>query len=111
MGYHSEVAIELPKKHYDAFIELLKNEAPDAVEDFISNTFENKNDRLIHFESIKWDDYYKEVALWRKFKKMIDYDEYKFIELGENDNDSQSEGGYNGNFRICINRHICFNNQ
>ena len=42
MGYHSEVAIELPKKHYDAFMELLKNEAPNAVEDFISNTIEDE---------------------------------------------------------------------
>jgi hypothetical protein len=106
MGYRSDVALELTKEKNDLFRALYAAKFPEDIA-FLYEHVENENeDGTLYFWScLKWYDSFPEVSFIQSFLDTINYEDYAFIRIGEEEDDNQHRG--DGDiFGLFINRRI-----
>lgn len=106
MGYRSDVALELTKETNDLFQALYTHEFPEDIE-FLSNNIQRETDEatLYYWSDVKWYDSYPEVGFIGNFISELCEDDYKFVRIGEEYDDSET-GGYSEEFNVYIERSI-----
>lgn len=105
MGYRSEVGIIFKKetsKEFKKFKEKVKSF------NIFDDVCETKNDIFFHATYIKWYDDYDEVKHITSFMNNLDAENYKFIRLGEDDNDVECIGYYCGDIDLNYIRKLNF---
>lgn len=107
MGYCSEVAFAIKPEKYSSFIECIP-ENTEAIKDLIQRgtVYHKEYGILIHWKSIEW--HGKIVDKFMHSLNTVDWDSYKFFELGEDVYDNPTiEGGWDENpFDLCISRSL-----
>ncbi len=91
MGYRSDVALAI---RASAAREILAD--PDSAQ-VLSEADKNLSDDgalLFHWEEIRWDSYDKETGALMGLLADLDYDDFLFIRLGEDDEDTEILGGW-----------------
>ena len=90
MGYRSDVSLTIEKPDFDKLLEQVQ-----SSNDNIKWMF-NTAKKLIHgqlvtlyWEWVKWYEEFEEVEFFEKFYQKLDH--YKFIRLGEDDNDNYED--------------------
>ena len=106
MGYRSHVMLELAKEQNDIFQALYMSKFPDDAE-WLFNCIENYDDEatLYNFDFIKWYDTYPEVAFVEHFLDTIGHEEYHFLRVGEEPDDT-SECGDSDYYGLYIRREV-----
>ena len=106
MGYRSEVSLELKKETNDLFQALYAQKFPEDIE-FLSSSIEKETDKatLYFWDHIKWYDTYPEVSFITKFISELDENDYRFVRLGEEYEDNETDG-YSEEFNLNIQRSI-----
>lgn len=84
MGYRSEVAIAIDKKHSESFLSMLEID-PDE-------TIQTSRGVVVTFSCIKWYEEYEYIDLIMNFLKKLDDNEYGFVRLGEDLDDVEVLG-------------------
>ncbi len=105
MGYHSEVALTISSKCVEALenkINNCQNTAKSALCTLLENADEkgiddSTGDKFWYWNWIKWYHDYPEICMLEEFMSSLDYDEYLFIRLGEDMNDTEIYGSYYDN--------------
>jgi len=102
MGYRSQISLELKKEANDLFQALYAQEFPEDIE-FLSSSIEKETDKatLYFWDSIKWHDSYPEISFITKFISELDKDDYRFVRLGEKEDDNETDG-YSEEFNLNI---------
>ena len=115
MGYRSEVAIGLTDnasrlleaiaKHDQDLRELCEGSEGTIV--FNDDCPDPATDRggVLYWDYVKWDDFYPDVGAIEEFLAILQDEQYRFVRLGENTDDSE-ERGYYHDCEIYINRSI-----
>lgn len=103
MGYYSEVAIKCEEKAYQALKEACKNAGPDGI-------YKDGNYFIFYWDWTKWYDFYDDIAAIENIMDELDQLEevgygYKFLRLGENDNDVEHREN-NGGIELWMLRKI-----
>ena len=93
MGYRSHVMLELKKEQNDIFQALYMSKFPDDAE-WLFSCIENYDDQatLYNFDYIKWYEGYPEVAFVEHFLNTIDFEQYHFVRVGEEPDDTEEDG-------------------
>jgi len=106
MGYRSEVTLVLTRNGLSA----LYNKIPDAMRKITeyADKFVRRDDVfLLCWGHIKWYDSYDEINAVEKALRGLDNDDYHFLRIGEDNDDTEEKGGYWDNpFDTYISRSI-----
>lgn len=107
MGYRSQVVIALTKHAKDKLVVSFLRNGVTNTEDFTRYLEAEDDDGnvLFHWDWVKWYDGYPEVALWTNFLDELEWDDYRFVRLGEESNDNEDCGSLEA-FNINIIRSI-----
>ena len=114
MGYRSTVALCLTEKGYDSIIEALgyeEEKRQKEVEDLFNTADERylhtpTNHRLFVWKGIKWYEYYSDINFVINEIRELDYEDYRFVRIGEDSDDVEVSGFFTENpfnFDITIN--------
>ena len=106
MGYRSHVMLELAKEQNDIFQALYMSKFPDDAE-WLFKCIENYDDEatLYNFDYIKWYDTYPEVSFIEHFLNTIEDEQYHFVRVGEEADDT-SECGISDYYNLYIRREV-----
>lgn len=104
MGYYSDVALCLTAKGMEnlavALAQAQQNEPENftAVKDFIGGIPDRKDQdsgaAAFLWEGLKWYSEFEDVAFVEKFIAGLEYADYYFIRVGEDDDDTEVKGGF-----------------
>ncbi len=102
VGYHSDVALTLSSKCVEALeikIKNSRNSYKSALCSLLEKADEkgidkSTGDKCWHWNWIKWYHDYPEICMLEEFISSLDYDEYLFIKIGEDMNDTDVYGSY-----------------
>lgn len=106
MGYRSDVSLTIEKPDFDKLLEEIN-----SSDHYVKQMF-NSAKKLVcgsfvtlYWEWVKWYEEFEEVEFFEKFYQKLDH--YKFIRLGENEEDNYED--YRGDYIDCANmeRSIC----
>lgn len=99
MGYYNDVVLSIAPEATDSFYPLLSSDQ--ALYDLVmkgSLSFAiskfRKGDILIEWHEIKWGDRYPEVAKLIKWISSLPEEHYRFVRVGEDNNDIEENGDY-----------------
>ncbi len=102
MGYHSDVALTLSSKCVESLERKINNSqncSKSALCTLLENadkkgTDDRTGDKYWYWNCIKWYNDYPEIYMLEEFMSSLDYDEYLFIRIGEDMNDTDVYGSY-----------------
>jgi len=98
MAYRSEVAVAIKKDYYEMFLNGKTEKSKRLISDLISYgiTTEHEDGVLIHWSSIKW---YNDADVFEFMKslKAIGEDNYYFVEIGQDFDDTNFYGFWSDN--------------
>lgn len=113
MGYYSDTTIVMTKELAAAFEDAVDHcpaEDKPVVEEFVRAMAEirtsGNGDRVYSWTDVKWYPSYPEISFIETFLDNADWD-YKFMRLGEDDDDVEVRGCYEGVLYPYISRNIC----
>lgn len=93
MGYRSDIAFVVKRS---AFADMWRQDA-DAmtkVTDYASTILKKDDSVLVLWNSVKWYDSYDEIGNFERLVSNLDNEDYYFLRLGENNDDTEELGGY-----------------
>ena len=104
MGYYSSVALALDRQGREALKEELKalprNETSRNIRQFIISADYHrtaKGAEVFLWKDIKWyvnDEHFEHVNFLFDFMKSLDLEHYRFLRIGEYDDDNEREGNF-----------------
>lgn len=106
MGYRSDVSLTIEKPDFDKLLEEINSSDNYAKQMFnLAKKHICGNFVTLYWEWVKWYEDFEEVIFFEKFYQKLDH--YKFIRLGENEEDNYED--YRGDYIDCTNmeRSIC----
>lgn len=98
MGYRSEVSLTIEKPDFEKLLKEIN-----LADHYTKQLFNNAqkivcgNFVTLHWEWVKWYEDFEEVVFFEKFYQKLDH--YKFIRLGENDEDNYED--FRGDYIDC----------
>ena len=119
MGYRSDVGLCLTdtgKKILDARLAELDagSDSTQHIHELLNAPREKREDQESGavawlWEHLKWYANYKDVAFFENLLRDLDYDDYYFIRVGEDNDDTEVHGGFWDNpLGMCLVRGIAF---
>ena len=110
MGYRSQIAVAIKQEVYQNFLKGKNEGDNEKIISLIQSTDKMSNlhgDILLYWESIKWYPGYPDVDAFMLSLNSLNHEDYYFIELGEDVEDTTIQGSWWDNpFELTINRSI-----
>ena len=100
MGYRSQVALALKKETYHKHEKTLAPHLKDC-----DNIHQTEGAYYFYWNDVKWYESYEDVKTITKVIDNLDWEEYAFIRVGDDDDDVLYEGDHI-NFEIYVSRSI-----
>jgi hypothetical protein len=111
MGYRSEVAVVIKKEVYETFVNGLSEEDKKNIGELLQDAEKHENEYavLLRWQDIKWYLDYNDVGAFMKSLENLDEDDYLFVRIGDDMDDTQTCGyWWDNTFDVSINRSIYF---
>jgi len=93
MGYRSDIAFAVKRS---AFADMWRMDAATMTEvtGYASSIVKKDDAVLVLWSDIKWYDSYDEISKFQRLITDLESDDYHFLRLGENNDDTEELGGY-----------------
>ena len=106
MGYRSDITVALTKEVIMKQL-ILPNEGYTNLVEYTDDIFDKDTYAVYQINRIKWYESYPEINSINEFLDQLNDEEYGFIRLGEELDDTEKKGSpYD--FDMYINREVCF---
>ena len=102
MGYRSDVGLTLTRTGVEALnrkLQTVNEERRDAASHLlqcagIHYTDSHSGAELWYWEWLKWYPEYLDVSVFEELMDEVDHEDFRFIRIGEDEDDTESRGGF-----------------
>lgn len=111
MGYRSNIAVAIKRQAYSKMMDSFNSKDLDLVKGLIDEAVvhKKKDGVLLLWDGIKWGTYFPEVAVMVNAIDNLEYDDYSYVEIGEDYSDATTKGGwYENPFNLGLIREIYY---
>jgi len=96
MGYHSNIAVVIKRQAYSKMMDSFNQTQLDLIKKVVDEAVVHKKGDgiLLVWDDIKWSDFFPEVKLMINAIDNLEYDDYSYLEIGEDYSDVTTKGGW-----------------
>jgi hypothetical protein len=96
MGYHSNVAIAVSSAHADKFLRVLHQHG------MLNDATQDEEGNVLLLAAGKWYDGYTDVDAVMSFIRSLDWEDYRYIRVGEERGDVEEDGSFYEAFDLVV---------